>query len=122
MQKERKHMPRKPKRSCRYQGCPNLCEGVYCEEHKKVMNQQYDKHHRSSDYGRAWKEIRDKYVREHPLCECCFANGVAVPVDEVHHKTPLKHGGTHEKRNLISLCRSCHGKVHAENGDRRMRD
>lgn len=29
-------MPHKPKRPCRYPGCPNLCDtGTYCEEHRK---------------------------------------------------------------------------------------
>ncbi len=26
-------MPRKPKRPCSYPGCPNLCDGRFCEEH-----------------------------------------------------------------------------------------
>ena len=33
-------------------------------------------------------------------------------------KMPLSQGGTHERTNLIALCRSCHAKIHAENGDR----
>lgn len=27
-------MPRKPKSPCRYPGCPNLSDGVYCEKHR----------------------------------------------------------------------------------------
>ncbi|MFR8035504.1 MAG: HNH endonuclease [Lachnospiraceae bacterium] len=30
----------------------------------------------------------------------------------------MSQGGTHERSNLIALCRSCHAKIHAENGDR----
>ena len=40
-----------------------------------------------------------------------------MPVDEVHHKLPLSEGGTHERSNLIALCKSCHAKIHAERGD-----
>jgi 5-methylcytosine-specific restriction protein A len=63
----------KPKRPCRYPGCPNLTDGVYCEEHAKVMEQHYEKFQRGYSsgkrYGRAWKRIRDRYVHKHPLCE-----------------------------------------------------
>lgn len=55
---------------------------------------------------------------QHPLCEQCLAAGVAVPVEEVHHKIPLSEGGTHDRGNLISLCKSCHSRIHAERGDR----
>lgn len=44
--------------------------------------------------------------------------GVIVPVEEVHHKVPLAEGGTHDRSNLISLCKSCHAQIHAKRGDR----
>lgn len=85
------------------------------------MNQSYEKYGRDKAvrrrYGRAWKRIRDSYVKEHPFCELCFEKGILVPVDEVHHKLPLSEGGTHERSNLIALCKSCHAKIHAERGD-----
>ena len=68
-------------------------------------------------YGRAWKRIRDSYVKEHPFCELCCEKGILVPVDEFHHKLPLSEGGTHERSNLIALCKACHAKIHAERGD-----
>lgn len=85
------------------------------------MNQSYEKYGRDKAvrrrYGRAWKRIRDSYVKEHPFCEICFEKGILVPVDEVHHKKPLSEGGTHDRSNLISLCKSCHAKIHAERSD-----
>lgn len=69
-------------------------------------------------YGRAWKRIRDKYAAEHPFCEQCYAKGVLVPTEEIHHKLPLSEGGTHDKSNLIALCKSCHSQIHAKRGDR----
>ena len=27
-------------------------------------------------------------------------------------------GGTHDRSNLIALCKSCHARIHAENGER----
>ena len=93
-------MPRKPKRPCSYPGCPELTEGRFCEKHEKEENKRYEKYDRDPAvrrrYGRAWKRIRDKFVSEHPLSK----------------------GGTHERSNLIALCKSCHARIHAENGDR----
>lgn len=115
-------MPRKPKRPCSHPGCPRLTEGRFCEEHQRKENQRYEKYDRDPAvrrrYGRVWKRIRDSYVKDHPFCEKCFENGVLVEVEEVHHIKPLAEGGTHEKSNLISLCKSCHARIHAERGDR----
>lgn len=115
-------MPTKPKRPCRYPGCSRLTDGVYCEEHEKIMNRHYEHFQRGYSagkrYGRSWKKIRDKYVRSHPYCELCFREGKMVPVEEVHHIVPLSRGGTNDESNLMSLCRSCHEKIHHEMGDR----
>lgn len=113
-------MPRKPKHPCGYPGCPELTDERYCEEHKTVMNKRYEKYGRDPEtkkrYGRAWQKIRARYASLHPFCEICFQNGVLVSVEEVHHKKPLDEGGTHDEDNLISLCKSCHSRIHAENG------
>lgn len=117
-------MPRKPRRPCAYPGCARLAEenSTYCDEHKKVMDKQYQTYERPADinkkYGRPWKRIRDRYVKVHPFCEMCFKEGKAVPVEEVHHIIPLSRGGTHRSDNLMSLCQSCHTKIHIELGDR----
>ena len=115
-------MPRKPKRPCSFPGCPKLTDGRFCEEHAKQEAKRYEKYDRDPAvrrrYGRAWKRIRDSYVETHPLCERCLELGVLVPTEEVHHVIPLAEGGTHSRTNLISLCKSCHAKIHAERGDR----
>lgn len=60
-------MPRKPKKPCAIPGCPNLTDGRYCEEHQKKENARYEKYDRDPAvhrrYGRAWKRIRDSYVK-----------------------------------------------------------
>ena len=116
-------MPRKPKRPCSYPGCPNLTDGQYCKEHEAAARRQYNKYERSADvnkkYGRAWKRIRDRYAAAHPLCEMCLKEGRLTPVDEVHHIVPISQGGTHARDNLMSLCRSCHTKIHHDLGDRK---
>lgn len=120
--KKVKRMPRKPKKPCAYPGCPNLTDGRYCPEHQTKVNAGYEKYRRDPGtkrrYGRAWKRIRDKYVMEHPFCEMCFNRGIIVEAEEVHHKKPLSEGGTHDRSNLIALCKPCHSRIHAEGGGR----
>lgn len=69
-------MPRKAKHPCHHPGCPNLTEGRFCEEHQKEENKRYEKYGRDpatrKRYGRAWKRIRDSYVKTHPFCELCY--------------------------------------------------
>ena len=115
-------MPYKPKHPCAYPGCPNLTDRRFCSEHEKQENARYEKYDRDPAvhrrYGRAWKRIRDSYAKAHPLCEECLKAGKAVPMDEVHHRLPLAEGGTHARDNLVSLCKSCHSRIHVERGDR----
>jgi len=115
-------MPKKPKRPCAFSGCPNLCDGQYCEEHRVQERRKYDQYQRSplvnKRYGRAWRRVRDKYKYEHPYCEQCYIFGIIVPVEEVHHIVPVSQGGAHDPSKLLSLCLSCHNKVHHEMGER----
>jgi len=114
-------VPKKPKKPCRYPGCPKLTDGVYCEEHKTVANRQYEKYGRKYNkadrYGYAWQKVRARYVKLHPFCEVCFDNGTLTPVEHVHHIKPLDEGGTNDFDNLMSVCQSCHSRIHALRGD-----
>ena len=115
-------MPMKPKRPCSFPGCPKLTDGRFCEEHAKLEAQRYERNNRDpatkKRYGRAWKRIRCRYIRAHPLCERCAKNGKITPAEEVHHIKPLAHGGTNTEDNLMSLCKSCHSEITAREGGR----
>ena len=115
-------MPRKPKRPCSYPNCPRLTDKQFCDEHARLENKRYEMQDRNPEtrkrYGSTWRRVRASYVREHPYCELCFSDGLMREVQEVHHKLPLSKGGTHSKSNLISLCKSCHAKIHASDGSR----
>ena len=115
-------MPKKPKRPCAYPSCPELTDGIYCEQHKKLAEQQYERYERDPvvrrKYKGAWKRIRDRYAAAHPLCEDCLKEGRYTPTQEIHHILPLSRGGTHDESNLCALCRSCHNKRHIAMGDR----
>ena len=117
-------MPHSPQRGCRYMNCPRRAVpgSQYCEEHKALMDRQYDQYTRDKEsrkkYSQGWKQIRTRYVREHPFCERCREEGRLTPVAEVHHIRPISRGGTNQWDNLMSLCQSCHNKIHHEMGDR----
>ena len=113
-------MPRKPLTPCRYRGCPNLCEGRYCEQHKAMAAREYNRYHRQAGtqkrYDSTWRKVRGLYVKAHPFCEECQKHGRLVPVQVVHHKLPLNAGGTNDFTNLMSLCNACHNAVHNKMG------
>ena len=115
-------MPRKPKKPCSYPGCPKLTYGRYCEEHEKLTRKHYEKYKRNpatkKRYGAHWKRIRDAYVKHHPVCEMCKKRGIHTPTQEVHHIIPLAEGGSNDWDNLMSLCKSCHSRLHVNRGDR----
>ena len=111
-------MPTKPKRPCRYGGCPNLTDSRtgYCEEHRSLMQRHYEHFTRGYNqherYGSSWKKIRDRYITAHPLCEECLGLGRATVATLVHHVKSIADGGTNDESNLRSLCVSCHEKIH----------
>ena len=115
-------MPTKPKTPCRYPGCPKLTNERYCPEHRKKVDADYNRYRRDPGtykrYGPAWRKIRARYIRAHPLCELCREEGRLTPAQEVHHILALRDGGTHDDENLMSLCTSCHSSITAREGGR----
>lgn len=54
-------MPRKPKQPCAYPGCPNLSNGRYCEQHRKLVEKNYEQYSRdpavhksTAEYGKGF--------------------------------------------------------------------
>ncbi|WP_067783062.1 HNH endonuclease [Actinomyces vulturis] len=115
-------MPHRPKTPCRWPACPALTNARYCETHAKEADTNYRHYERDPQinrrYGSDWRKIRAAYVAKHPLCEQCEKEGRLTPVAEVHHIRPLAHGGTHDEFNLMSLCKPCHSRQTAMDGDR----
>lgn len=65
-------------------------------------------------YGRTWKRIRDRYIRNHPVCEICGEKAA----EEVHHVIPISEGGQHTDKNLMALCHECHKDIHRRKEDK----
>jgi 5-methylcytosine-specific restriction protein A len=118
-------MPTRTKKFCTWQGCNKLCSGRYCPEHekaylekRKLANREYGKYRPTvteQGYGADWRKVRDAYIRLHPLCEICEAEGRVVPAWGVDHKIEIKNGGERlDFNNLQSICFDCHEKKHPD--------
>lgn len=72
-------------------------------------------------YGsKAWKDLRNAYITQHPLCENCLLEGRATAAEEVHHRVPWLWFNDELDRFkaltcpnfLMSLCSKCHHEIH----------
>jgi len=67
-----------------------------------------------------WRKERENYMHEHPICEECWKKGKITPATDVHHiKSPFQNGEINWNLlvswdNLESLCKECHGEIHAK--------
>ena len=65
-------MPKRPKRPCRYPGCPNLCEkGTYCAEHQGESPERWRGSAAERGYGADWRKARRRFLASNPLCAAC---------------------------------------------------
>ncbi len=72
-------------------------------------------------YGHRWRKARASFLREHPLCAMCLADGLTVAATVVDHINP--HRGDQslfwDNSNWQPLCASCHSgaKQREERGE-----
>lgn len=56
-----------------------------------------------------WRRFRSWYIKQHPLCEQCLADGRTEPAAVVDHIHEIKDGGAlTSDENAQSLCYKCH--------------
>lgn len=75
-------------------------------------------------HSKEWKELRNWYITQHPLCEKCTEEGRTTPATCVHHInsftkyfqnnqiTEKALEVAYDPENLMSLCDACHKKEH----------
>jgi hypothetical protein len=62
------------------------------------------------DYPEDWeRKAAAIRKRDDNTCQGCGATDAPL---QVHHIVPLGAGGSNARSNLITLCESCHGRVH----------
>lgn len=64
-------------------------------------------------YGHKWQQARMGYLRKHPLCVCCSANGIVAAAELVDHVLP--HRGDMavfwKSDDWQALCNLCHETI-----------
>ncbi len=103
-------MALRPLRPCAAPRCPALVrDAPRCPTHQVQRARAYDAARADgAERARGWR-LRQRYLAEHPACESC---GRAESL-RVHHRLPRKDGGADSFDNFVTLCESCHQRVHA---------
>jgi hypothetical protein len=67
---------------------------MYCEEQKKVHVNNDRAKTAERGYGGRWQRESKRFLREHPMCNICFQNGViteATVVDHINHTVEIRN-------------------------------
>lgn len=96
---------------------------AYIKKPKPKKNSYRAKERHKYYAMKEWRNLRDLYIMEHPICEECIRHGQVTEATEVHHiNSFMDYGLTDNERlyrlldytNLMALCRECHNRIHAE--------
>ena len=106
-----------PSKVCLQPSCPRLAVpgksmcAVHAAEQRKRNRSPNDGFYSS----RAWRLSRRKQLFHEPLCEHVDQHGnrCFAIAEHVHHRIPIEQGGAkRDPSNLVSVCASCHTKIH----------
>ena len=63
-------MPKKPRRPCRYPGCPEFCKQgqVFCKVHIMWSGERLRVGAAVRGFDAKWREARALFLKQHPLC------------------------------------------------------
>lgn len=106
-------MAGKALRPCAFAGCPRLCVGRFCEQHRPKETRGAREAIWRRLYGtKVWEKKRKLQLLREPFCRACAAEGIRTRATEVDHIIP--HRGERalflDDKNLQSLCHVCHAK------------
>lgn len=98
---------------------------VYAEEKKKQAKplkiENPEVKDKSKFYNSSqWKNTRNVYIAQHPVCELCQLRGIVKPAQEIHHAIKFHQQYNDSMRwkllsdsdNLIALCTDHHKIIH----------
>lgn len=120
-------MPWAPKRPCTWPGCHELVrDASRCDRHRKQDMREYNVKRRRDPMredtfyaSQSWLEFRRHFLAEHPLCVICSAEDRITPADTLDHLRPIREGGPPlDPANVRAVCRECHSRHHARQGER----
>lgn len=103
-------MPYRPRNPCRHPGCAKLIDGgKYCAEHL-LLHPEVTRSAGKRGYNSKWQRKRKLFLKKHPLCEKCKAEGKYIEASVVDHIVP--HRGDEslmwDENNWQALCKPCH--------------
>lgn len=76
----------------------------------------FENHNKWYTSSSRWRRVRKEALdRDNHTCQICGKNEELI----VHHKTPVIEGGIHSLKNAVTLCKSCHGRLHALAGSKK---
>lgn len=109
---------KRPLRPCSVPGCPELSRTGRCARHAARTSEQdrkaaYDSTRPSAaarGYGSRWQKARLGFLKKHPICCHCEAEGITTPATVVDHIVP--HQGDKalfwDRSNWQPLCKRHH--------------
>ncbi len=81
----------------------NKKTGYKIDKHKSINNKFYN--------SRQWRELREMFIKQNPLCEWCKEEGSVVAADVVDHIKEIRDGGERlDENNLMSMCHAHHNQ------------
>jgi 5-methylcytosine-specific restriction protein A len=101
-----------------------MTSDTYCAKHAP-LHTYIDNRDSAPDrgYDAKWKTVRDRYLRRHPLCMRCAAQGRTTLASVVHHVWAISDGGPRlDVGNLQALCRDCHEITHGRKAEHKAWD
>lgn len=107
-------MPSRAGIACMRPGCPGIVRNGVCSTCgplRKPRMVEYDSTRGTSaarGYGYRWRQLRENFILDHPLCVECAALGLTVAATDVDHIVAKRNGGTDDESNLQALCHACH--------------
>lgn len=93
-------------RVCAEDGCPTLTEKTRCPVHAAEFDRQYVRAGASIYGTKRWRDLRDRVLREQPVCaeEDCVQ-----PSTDVDHIVAVQDGGSaYDRSNVQGLCHEHH--------------
>lgn len=112
--------PMRPKKPCRFPGCPALTYDRFCPDHALVeLTHVTSRKHTNPAFAmidswydsRDWRALKAEQLRRFPFCAACSREYNPVIATEVDHIRPIRLGGRkRDFTNFQSLCKPCHDR------------
>lgn len=103
-------------RLCTAPGCFAPAPSGRCPAHQRAKVDRPEWRRPDKLYGRRWRAARALFLRQHPYCVTCKAEGRIEAATDVDHHVPHRGDLTlfWDPRNWRSLCENHHGRKTAD--------